>query len=161
MTRTNEDLQALNRKRNKVNNMVNIAKADFIKKRLRQNRKNPRKFWKSINGLIKQNNNVDISNIVFRDPANYTIVSEDMKPDYLNDFFVNIAENTRGPDNMIPKEVKNFYDGRDLPGFDFLPPDIFDIKMYLRDIDLEMSSCIDGVNMNVCKLFLDNCTDMW
>ena len=54
--------------RNKVNTAVEKAKVDFIWRKLNQNTRNPKIFWQSINVLIKDNLEIDISNIAFRDP---------------------------------------------------------------------------------------------
>ena len=161
ISRKKEDLELLHRKRNSVNSLVDKAKANFIKSRLYQTRKNPRKFWITINSLIKERNNIDVGNIVFRDPENYTLITQDQKPDFLNRFFVDISENTRGPDHSFDLNMANCYSLLDLPGFDFTPPDIYDIRRYFDDIDMNMSSCIDGVNMKICKLLLTDFTDMW
>ena len=48
-----------------------------------------------------------------------------------------------------------------LPGFDFSPPDIFDIRRHVDDIDMNMSSCIDGVNMNICKVLFTEFAEKW
>ena len=63
--------------RNKVNSLVEKAKGDFIKHRLHQNSKNPRKFWQLINSLIKDKVDIDIGNINFKDPATDLIVDNE------------------------------------------------------------------------------------
>ena len=160
-TKLSEDLENLHRKRNSVNSMVDEAKATFIKTRLYQSKLDPKKFWKNINSLIKEPDNVEIGNIVFRDPDNYNLIRDDETPDFLNRFFVNIAENTRGPDNIFDLEMNDCYSALNLPGFDFDPPGIHDIRQHLDNIDYNMSSCIDGVNMRICKILLNEFTDKW
>ena len=36
-------------------------------------------------------------------------------------------------------------------GFDFQPPDLDDLIHLIRDIDVSTSSCVDGINMKMCK----------
>ena len=130
LSKTSEDLQLLHRKRNLVNSMVDNAKGNFIKTRLHQTKKNPKRFWMSINNHAykRERNNIDVGNIVFRDPLNYNLISQEQKPDFLNRVFVNIAEDTRSSDIRFDLNIYNCYSVLNLPGLDFTLPDIFEIR---------------------------------
>ena len=65
--------------------------------------------------------------------------------DFLNEFFVNIAKNTRITNFNIDQEYVACYDNID-SNFDFMPPTLEEIYGYMIDIDVNMSSCIEGVN---------------
>ena len=48
-----EILKLVHDLRNQVNSAVDLAKGHFIRKKLKQNTQNPKKFWQSVNSLIK------------------------------------------------------------------------------------------------------------
>ena len=78
-------LKLVDQLRNKVNAVVDKAKGDFIRQKLNQNTKNPKKFWQSIKELIKTDIDVDISNILFRNNQTGDCIEHDDIPNYLND----------------------------------------------------------------------------
>ena len=138
--------------RNKVNSLVDKAKSDFITRKLDQNSRNPKKFWQSINDLIKDKVEVDICNIDFINPATGLVVDKDNTPDFLNNYFANIGEFTRGPDADIDIDIQSDVSVNGLPGFDFAPVTIECFYRFIGEIDIDMSSCIYGLNMNICRL---------
>ena len=53
--------------RNRVNSMIDRAKAKYIKNKLYLNSRNPKRFWQCINGLIRGKVEVNIGNFTFTD----------------------------------------------------------------------------------------------
>ena len=156
-----EILKMVHEMRNTVNASVDKAKADFIKCKLKQNTGKPRKFWQSINSLIKDSVDIDIDNIVFRDPSSDTLISKENIPDFLNSFFATIAENTRGPDRDICNNVENDLYPGDLPGLDLSPVTVETVLNLVDHMDLNMSSCVTGINMKICKLMVKHFPEKW
>ena len=115
------------------------------------NTKKTKKFWKIIKEIIDPDDSVDIISYVFKDLVSGDIVEKCDIPDYLNNYFVNIAERTRN------RPVNAMYDFIDVQGlFDFVLPTVEEIYGYMIDIDINSSSCIKGISSNVCKTMLDS-----
>ena len=104
---------------------------------------------------------VDIQNIDFINPSNGMTIDKDTTPDFLNNFFANIAEATRGPDSDIDDITRTNVSQNMLPGFDFTPVTVDCFYRYVIDIDLDMSSCIEGINMKICKISMENIMEKW
>ena len=132
--------------RNELNTKIDKAKAVYIENRLKLYGKHPKKFWRIINDLIKQDSTVDISNIELRDSAG-DIVPTNSVPIFLNQYFATIAEKTSDR-TKVKYENKNC----DMPiQFDFEPPTLIELEYIVEDFNDDMSSCVDGLNMKMCK----------
>ena len=109
------------------------------------NTKKPKKFWKIIKDLIDKDDCVDIMSYVFCYPDNNDIIGKSEIPDFLNDFFANIAERTHIKPIDIMANYLECY--AHLNGIiDFTPPDVQDIYGYMAEIDVNTASCVPGVN---------------
>ena len=104
-----------------------------------------------INDLSKKKIDIDINNIPFCD----LIDKPDKVPDFLNRFFVEIAEHTRGPDCNIDSLFDQDSYQEIYPGFELGPVDADRILSLVNDMDMYTSSCIDGINMKICKIFVE------
>ena len=74
--------------RNTVNSMIDKAKANYIKSQLERNIRNPKKFWRIINGFLK-NDAVISGNIVFKDTVTGLNIEKGNEASFLNNYFVN------------------------------------------------------------------------
>ena len=160
ITGNNNTFRTLCILRNRVNSMIDKAKAKFIKNKLYLNSKNPKKFWQCINVLIKGNVEVNIGNYTFTDPSTGLPVPKDCVSDFLNQFFANIAESTRGEESTIDKNVGNIY-MHEYPGFDFRPPTTDELYVHIVNSDIDVSSCIDGINSKICKVIIQEMPDIF
>ena len=146
-TRSQNDLQELRILRNKLNTSVDKAKSTYITENLYRNCKNPKKFWRIIKDLIEPSTGCDIEAVTFINPLTGQHVIDEDKPNFLNEFFARIAEKTCDLSKVIYPEI-------DLDievGFDFQPPELDDLIHLIKDIDVNTSSCVDGINMKMCK----------
>ena len=141
--------------------MVDKAKGDFITRKLNQNSRNPKRFWQSLNDIIKDKVEVDINNIAFINPNSGQVVDRENTPAFLNEFFANIGEYTRGSDIDIDGDIQADVGMNGLPGFDFAPVTIECFYRFITEIDTDMASCIEGINMRICKLMLENFSEKW
>ena len=152
-TRNQDDLRKMKITRNNLNTMIERTKRNFIKNSLKRNTKNPKKFWRIINNMIKNETTMSIFDIEFRNLETNIPVSKDDVPDFLNAYFAQIATRTRPFDfntihnNDYVKNVDNV--------FEFEPPNLFEIKEFVKHIDTTMSSCIAGVNARMCKTIME------
>ena len=128
---------------------------------MNRNTRNPKKFWKSINDLIKDKIDIDINNVDFIDQTSGLQIDKDSVPDFLKIFFANMAEKTRGSDDGFDNIRNTSVGGDNLPGFDLGPVTVDCFQRFIFDIDLDMSSCIDGINMKLCKIILENFLEKW
>ena len=140
--------------RNIVNGLIEKAKTEFILNSLNSNAKKPKKFWRIINSLIDEQDSVDITSYIFRDIITHDPISKEDTPDFLNSFFVEIAERTRTRlTNQDAKHIDLYPDI--ISKFDFAPPELEDMYGYMMEIDINTSSCLEGINSKLCKILID------
>ena len=149
-----EILKELRVKRNFVNALIDKAKADFIKLTLHSSKKTPKKFWKIIKTLIDNEDCADVTSFTFNYLDRNENVPRELVPDFLNDYFANVANLTRQRNLDVDQEYEPCYN--DVNNIlDFLPPTLEEIYGHMVEIDVNTASCIEGVNSKVCKLILD------
>ena len=74
----------------------------------------------------------------------------------MNKYFAEIATRTRGSDaNIDPNITLNIY-SNNYEGFDLGPVDTETVLNCVEDIDVNMASCIEGINMKICKILTVN-----
>ena len=139
-TRDQDLLREVRVLRNILNSEIDRAKSKYIMENLHRNCKNPKKFWQIINDFIKPDINSDISNVNFIDPVTGISIAPGNIPNYLNDYFVNIAEKTC---DFAKVKYPTLNVNRDM-NFKFEPPELDDIIYIIREIDNDMSSCVEG-----------------
>ena len=126
--------------------MIDRSKASYIENQLHLFGRHPKKFWRIINEKIKHENPVDISDIELKDTMGIHIPKEHV-PNFLNNFFATIAEKTSDR-NKVRFEARN----NDIPVlFDFEPPTAYEIDYIIKEYSDDMSSCVEGLNMKMCK----------
>ena len=150
-TKDPEILKQAKIKRNFVNSLIEKSKSEYIKKTLKANSKKTKKFWKLIKGLVDSADSVDITSYIFNYTNQDVAVPPDKVPDFLNNYFVNIAEKTRLVDDSDYETCYNDVNSN----LDFIPPTLEDIYCYMMEIDVNTSSCIEGINTKICKILLD------
>ena len=154
LSRDNDLLRQLRIKRNEVNSMIDRAKTEFITTSLNRTVSNPKKFWKLIKCLIDKDDIADITSYSFRNQHADPVEKSDI-PDFLNNYFVNIAERTVTHQVIDCPIYRNEYDH--INGiFDFVLPTMEDMYIYMEQIDVNSSSCIPGINNKMCKLAMDS-----
>ena len=97
--------------RNTLNSTIDKAKCIYTDNNLLLNSKNPKKFWRIINELIKPNTSSDVSSIDFKDPMSGLVIPRNDVPDFINIYFANIAQNTSDPTKVkLPTLQKHNFD---------------------------------------------------
>ena len=141
--------------RNVVNSMIESAKRNYILTVLNNNISVPKKFWRQINTLLKGEKTCSTQpNLV--DPVTKSDVPKGSEANFLNEYYCNIAErlgfDPRADIVYNHNEFLNCYNMIENV-FDILddPPTLEDIAVYVDDIDLSKSSCVDGISTNICK----------
>ena len=89
-------LRELPLKRNELNSKIDKAKNVYIKISLSQTITKTNKFWKLIKNLIDKDDCVDITAYTFRSTDTNEEIVKASTPDFLNNFFVNVAERMCG-----------------------------------------------------------------
>ena len=97
-----------------------------------------------------------LSNIIFRDPDNDLLIEKKDIPDFLNKYFVEIATRTRGDDCNIDTIIPNDIYPNVLDGLDLEPVTDEAVSDCVNEIDVNMSSCVEGINMKLCKILIEN-----
>ena len=155
-TRLNHHLILMRRQRNKVNSLIESAKRNYIINSLRQNTRNPKKFWRIINDMLKGTSTV-CQTVQFIDPDTNDSIPEGTQADYLNSYYCNIAHRLGlSNDPNIDPETVNDLQGMygdvgnnfDLSEDEILVPEF---EMVVADIDISKGSCVQGISTLVCK----------
>ena len=68
-----------------------MAEQNYIVNSLNMNVKKPRKFWKIIKDMIEDEDIINITSVIFRTSDNHEVKDNHDGPNFLNDYFVNIA----------------------------------------------------------------------
>ena len=130
--------------RNKCNSLVRRANADYIRHNLLVDSGDPRKFWKSINNLLKGPKR-DVVAHEFIDKNTGNVVPQEGLCNFLNDYYANI-----GKLNMLHVTRKPEWNN-DKPGFFFDPVTNKETLDLIKDIDIGKDSCIDGIFTEILK----------
>ena len=130
--------------RNRCNTIVQNAKATYIKNSLLRTTGDPKKFWKSINNLLK-GPKTDVVAHEFIDSVTGEIIEQSFVCDYLNEFYANVGNANLA--NVTPKPHWNILD----VGYDFEPVTENEVRKIVKDIDIYKDSCIDGITTLVLK----------
>ena len=146
----------MRKQRNKVNGLIECAKCNYILNSLRLNTRNPKKFWRIVNDMLKGTSSIS-QTVQFIDPDTNATVSDVSQSDYLNTYFCDIAGRLGlRIDSAIDPEITNDLDAMygnidsifDL-GDDEITP--IELEMIAKDIDTSKSSCIPGLSTHICK----------
>ena len=79
--------------------------------------------------------------------VNGELINKKDIPNFLNNYFADIAESTCDFMKIQHPMLKANPDIK----FDFEPPDLDALMYIIRDIDADMSSCVQGLNMKMCE----------
>ena len=139
MTRDPNTLIEMRHKRNELNSKIDKAKALYIQNALKWTVKKPRKFWKLIKGLISEDDCVDITSYMFKDISTNIDIPKNDVPDFLNEYFVNIARRTCGNFNHDEHDYTELYPCYDC-NLDFAPPVAEEMYGYMESIGLVLVS---------------------
>ena len=133
--------------RNKCNRLIREAKSNYIKNNLDVNRGNPKKFWRCLNAILKDNNSTS-TEFEFRDPVKGANIEQSKTCDFLNDFFANVGE------RKYP--LTHYYEDSRIDGANFSIGDVRldEVEALIKSIDISKDSCVDGVSSSVLKTAL-------
>ena len=154
--RSNNFLILLRRQRNKVNSLIDNAKRDYIINSLHQNSKNPKKFWRIVNNMLKGSSEKSHT-VQFIDPDSNDPMPDGFQADFLNSYFCNISKRLGLSDSPLiapemDDDLHNMYGHIDSE-FELLDDEILsaELEMFVKDIDVCKSSCVHGINTMICK----------
>ena len=131
--------------RNKCNKLVRDAKREFIKNNLEANRLNPKKFWRTLNSILKIDSS-KCADVEFFDKTSNRKIPLAETSDFLNDFFANVG-------NRKYQKQGNFEDAIfEGDKFDIKKVGVQEVKKLVLGIDEAKDSCIDGISSKILKI---------
>ena len=130
--------------RNKCNSLIRNAKAAYVKQSLVRTADDPRKFWKSINNILKGPKS-DVTAHEFIDSTTGEVISRDGICNYLNNYFANVG--TANQANVNQKPIWTDTD----PGYNFEIVTLKEVIDLVKEIDIGKDSCIDGLPTYILK----------
>ena len=156
-TRTNYSLTRLRRQRNVVNSMIDTAKRDYVNRMLHQNSRNPKKFWRIINHMLKGFSN-KVESIQLID--NNVNVPHGEEATFLNGYFCNISDRLGLSNDLVIEETIN-EDLNNMYGiidnvFDLTEDEILapELEIFVDNIDVSKSSGVKGISTSICKTIM-------
>ena len=151
LTRRNDHLRLSHIWRNIVNSMIDEAKANYIKSQLKRNILNPKKFWRIINGFLK-NDAVISGNIVFKDTETGLNIEKGNEASFLNNYFVNISPRLGlNSDVVYNDDILLPYDDLNTLRLENSDIEQVEVEQLAKVIDITKVSCVKNVNSRVCK----------
>ena len=130
--------------RNRCNSQVRNAKAVYIKNNLARNTNDPKKFWKTINNLLKGPKKESVAH-EFIDSITGKSIKEGDICDYLNNYYANV-----GRVNMVYETPRPEWNVNDV-GFQFEPITLKEIEDLVKEIDVHKDSCVDGISTPILR----------
>ena len=144
--RNQETLPRMRVLRNELNCKIDKAKASHIVNKLHLYGKHAKKFWRIINDMIKQTSMADISTMEFKYSQGNEVMKDNI-PDFMNNYFATIAEKNSDLNKVVYVNRQNDVQVQ----FDFEPPTVIELEYIIKEINEDMSSCVEGLNMKMCK----------
>ena len=136
--------------RNRINVLIDNAKSIFFKDTLNHNKKTPKKFWRIIKSFTDENTSANITP-EFKDPVSKNVIPPYEVPDYLNQYFVNIADPLNIDTTVLRfPEHQALYDIEDTLHLENDLPEVEELLLYMGDIDVNKSSSVEGVSTRFC-----------
>ena len=142
-------LEEIRKARNIINAKIERAKSEYIRNLLGSTKKEPKKFWRNIKNLI-DGENADTQHVIFKNPLTGVDVPDSEVPNFLNEYFANISDRVCDPmlsKVYIPGDIRR-------TSMFFNPPEQYEIMIYAEEIDINSSSCINGMNSMICKCLI-------
>ena len=146
--------------RNVTNSNIRQAKRDFVLEELKQNERNPRKFWKVIRGVIPSDKSTDKKDILLKDNGK-KLKKEDVAH-FINDYFINVGKvSTRGDPNASVPSLSNVTTGMqvELPSLDkgvgandLNKVSKFEVLSVVKEINISKSSGLDNISSFIVKV---------
>ena len=130
--------------RNRCNSLIRNAKAKYVKDNLLRNAGDPKKFWKSINNLLKGPKK-DITAHEFIDPNSGDEIRQGDICDFLNGYYANI-----GKANTVHAIPKPHWQSQDI-GYNFARVTHKEMSDLVKGIDVHKDSCLEGISTYVLK----------
>ena len=134
--------------RNNVNQMIRVAKSNYIRNQLYDNCNNPKKFWRVIDRLINLSKSVSLEPRFYNEALG-EFVEIGAIADFLNDHFINNV-NKLGivrdqNDDHDVSHIANIF------SFEDNMPTLDEINNIIHDIDVTKSSCVPNISASFCK----------
>ena len=94
-------LMDIRRLRNNINACIENEKSEYIKNILGRTKGNPKKFWRTIKSLYEDTDPSD-TYVPFKNQESGCVLDNTTAPDYVNNFFANIAGKVCNPVDARP-----------------------------------------------------------
>ena len=135
--------------RNNVNQMIRIAKSNYIRNQLYDNCNNPKKFWRVIDRLINPSKSVSLEPR-FHNETLGEFVEIGAEADFLNDYFINIVNKLGIVRDQ--NDDHDVYDIANIFSFEDNMPTLDEINKIIFHIDVTKSSCVPNIiSARFCK----------
>ena len=149
LTNRDEDWKTARQLRNRANNAIKAAKAQYIKNELDNNTADPKKFWRNIKAVLpdQKTGNINLVNPLTKEP-----LPKDMQAQEINHFFANVGQ-------RLGKRFKG--DRPEFQEVDNQPPRLevrhitqVEVLKLIDTISIYKSSGLDNISSNVVKDFM-------
>ena len=149
----NEDWTDFRNKKKTTAKLIKETKCSSIRGRLHENRGNPKKFWRQINEeLLGKKKDVGIE--IIRD-ANGNLISGSNAAEFINEFYSKTGKNERDGSAEWDETWMNM--DRIYSDFTFQFIELLEVHLLIKNIDINKSSGVKGINARLLKDCLSIC----
>ena len=137
--------------RNKCNKIVNSAKGKFIRDKLHENKKHPKRFWREIHSLLSSKKDQNAYQELI-DPETDELCAVGTESGVINTYYANIGSKIlRNHTGVEPWDHGT--DRRyNMGGFSFDEIDAGELEFVLSNIEIGKSSGMENISSNVLKI---------
>ena len=137
--------------RNKCNKLVNAAKGNFIRNKLHENRKNPKRFWRQINSLLSSEREIN-SNQQLIDPDTENLCIPGTESELINTHYATVGAKIL--ENHVGDEAWDFGTTRLHleEGLSFDELGTPEVEFTLSSIEIGKSSGLENISSMILKI---------
>ena len=146
---TKEDWVLFKQKKNEVKKLLATAKENFVKNMLDELEGNPRKFWRTLNGINGLGKNKNGRKCTKIKNEQGQVLENVEAATFLNEFYVNVGPTLAKNHDKEWEKGKAKIETKATFNFSWVPE--AEIKRLVKDICITKSSALEGINTRLLK----------
>ena len=153
VTSNDEDWRLFRVQKKKTKKLITETKCRSMKNRLGENRGNPKKFWRQVNNEILGRQDGEGLKVIRNSKGEHITGKE--AADYINQIYSEMGIGNHNADVHWREQSMNM----DMlePGFNFRFIELLEVHQYVKGLDVNKSSGIEGISTNILKDCLTIC----
>ena len=130
---------------------MNTAKGSFIRARLHENKKHPKRFWREMNSHITNNTDLDVDHRLIN-RATGNLCNNGMESELIKSFYANVGSNILRTHTGVEPWDYGTTRHHNNNGIVFDEIDEAEVDLIIRNIEVGKSSGLEHINSNILKI---------